>query len=139
MLPGNLRKKSSGRGSGRTERDYLRARQQILRESQICAICCEAIDLTLKPICRFVKTDGFGVQDADKIPLQCGPNCDKSHGRKANPWSGSADHKIPVDQLPPDSPLLVGKQNLQVTHLYCNRSKGNRVARPHFTSSNDWY
>lgn len=136
-MPGNLRKKL--RANGPSERQYLRARRQVIRESQICAGCFEAIDLTLKPVCVFVKTAGFTVETADEIPVTCGAEC--RHPRKANPWSASADHIVPVDQLPPGSPLLVSKSNLVSMHLVCNQRKsaGSGVDRPRFVSSGDWF
>ena len=136
-MPGNLRKKL--KGTGPSERDYLRARRQIIRESQICAACFEAIDLTLKPICSKVNTSGYTVETASEIPVTCGADC--KHSRKANPWSASADHVIPVDQLPPGSPLLVSKKNLVSMHMVCNQRKsaGPIVDRPRFVSSGDWF
>lgn len=137
-MPGNLRRKTS-KTAGRTERDYLRARRQLRNGSQICSVCRSAIDLTLKPICQYVKTSGYSVENAHEIPLTCGPNC-KGHARKANPWSFSADHKIPVDMLQPDSPLLTSVRNLRPTHLRCNQSKGNRTeAKPRNKTSRDWF
>lgn len=137
-MPGNLRKKLVKNGP--TEREYLRARRQIIRESQICAGCHEAIDLTLKPICAQVNTAGYTVENAHEIPTTCGPECRK-HPRKANPWSASADHIIPVDKLPPGSPLLVSKKNLVAMHKVCNQRKGAGagVDRPKFVSSGDWF
>lgn len=142
-MPGNLRRKAGGRGSGRTEADYLRSRRRVLRTSQVCVGCGQAIDLSLKPICRFVDTSGFPVERAHEIPLTCGPECRKlRHKRKANPWSGSADHKIPVSRLPPDSPLLTSAKNLQSFHLVCNQSKGDgevKVAKAGVKTSRDWF
>lgn len=136
-MPGNIRRKL--KHGGPTERDYLKARKQILYESRICAFCHDAIDATLKPICVKVDTSGFTVETAHEIPLVCGPGCD--HQRKANPWSGSADHIIPVDKLPPGSPLLTSKKNLQSTHKVCNqrRGTGDFVSLPKFVSSGDWF
>lgn len=136
-MPGNLRRKL--KSNGPTERQYLRARRQVIRESQICAGCHEAIDLTLKPVCVKVKTAGYTVENAHEIPLTCGPACD--HSRKANPWSASADHVIPVEKLPPGSPLLVSKKNLVSMHMVCNQRKsaGSGFVRPRFISSGDWF
>lgn len=136
-MPGNLRKKLK-RG-GPTERQYLQAREQVIRESQICAGCHDAIDLTLKPICIRVNTSGFTVETAHDIPTRCGDDCD--HQRKSNPWSASADHIIPVEKLPPGSPLLTSKKNLRSMHKVCNQRKGSGVAvdRPRFVSSGDWF
>lgn len=136
-MPGNLRGKL--RRGGPTERDYLRARRQIIRESQICAHCHDAIDLKLQPICARVDTSGFTVETAHEIPVVCGPDC--AHPRKANPWSASADHIVPVEQLPAGSPLLTSKKNLRTLHLVCNQRKGNReaVARQRYQSSGDWF
>ena len=141
-MPGNLRRKTgSGRGSGRTEASYLKARRRAGRESQICAECGQAIDMTLKPLCQFVDTKYVGIGEAHLIPLDCGPECrELKHARKANPWSFSADHKIPVDELPPDSPLLTSHKNLASTHLCCNQSKGKRKsAKPMPKTSRDWF
>lgn len=136
-MPGNLRGKL--KKGGPTERDYLRARRQVLHESRICAYCFDAIDQTLKPICAKVDTSGFTVERAHEIPLICGPDCD--HKKKANPWSGSADHIVPVEKLPPGSPLLTSKKNLQSTHQVCNqrKSNGDVVKREKFVSSGDWF
>lgn len=140
-MPGNLRRKAGGRGSGRSERDYLRARRRVIRASQICGECGNAIDLSLKPVCRFVDTSGFTVETAHLIPLVCGEGCrEAGHGRKANPWSVSADHKVPVAELPPDSPLLTSSKNLVACHLWCNKSKGaGRKKRVLFKTSRDWF
>jgi hypothetical protein len=136
-MPGNLRKKLK-RG-GPTERDYLLARKQIIWESRICAGCHEAIDLTLPPICVRVNTAGFTVENAHDIPARCEPDC--KHPRKANPWSASADHVIPVEKLPPGSSLLTSKKNLVAMHKICNQRKGSGAAidRPKFISSGDWF
>ena len=136
-MPGNLRRKLVK--GGPSERDYLRARQQVIRSSQICAGCFEAIDLTLKPVCVRVDTSGFTVETAHLVPLVCGDGC--SHPRKANPWSASADHIIPVDQLPPGSPLLASRKNLQAMHKVCNqrKSSGDGQSRATFVSSGDWF
>lgn len=136
-MPGNLRRKITKNGP--SERDYLRARQQVIRASQICAFCHDAIDLTLPPICGRVDTSGFTVETAQDIPAVCGPEC--GHPRKANPWSASADHIIPVDKLPPGSPLLASKKNLVPMHKICNQRKGagKSVERPRFVSSGDWF
>lgn len=138
-MPGNLRRKSSR--PGRTERDYLRARKRVLRESQICVVCRNAIDTNLKPVCQFVDTGLFTVADAHLIPVLCGPECrELKHARKANPWSASADHKIPVSELPTDSPLLASAKNLAACHLVCNQRKGDRksaASRP--KTSRDWF
>lgn len=142
-MPGNLRSKTGSRGSGRTEADYLKARRTAIRRSQICSICRQAIDLKLKPICQFVKTDSFTVETAHTIPLTCGDYCKESgHQRKAHPWGPSADHKIPVDELPAGSPLLVSAKNLDACHLICNQRKGNRVvreSRARVKNSRDWF
>jgi hypothetical protein len=137
-LPGNLRRKL--KHGGPTERDYLRMRRQVLRESSICAICFDAVDQTLVPICCKVDTRGYTVEDAHKIPTVCGPEC--KHQKKANPFSPSLDHIIPVDQLPPGSPLLTSRKNGQVAHLVCNQKKSNRDGverREKFVSSGDWF
>jgi len=57
-MPGNVR----GKLGKRSERDYLKARRQVIRESQICALCYEAIDVGLKPVCVKVDTRGFTVE-----------------------------------------------------------------------------
>lgn len=136
-MPGNLRRKLTRNGP--SERDYLRARRQIIYESRICAYCHDAIDVSLKPICIKVATAGFTVENAHEIPQTCGPDC--KHARKANPWSASADHIIPVDELPAGSPLLASKKNLRSFHLVCNqrRGTGEIVDRPKFVSSGDWF
>lgn len=138
-VPGNLRRKSSR--PGRTERDYLRARKRVLRESQICVVCRNAIDVNLKPVCQFVDTSMVPVERAHLIPRECGPDCrELKHARKANPWSASADHKIPVSELPTDSPLLASVKNLAACHLVCNQRKGDRksaASRP--KTSRDWF
>jgi hypothetical protein len=135
-MPGNVRKKL---GYGQREKQYLRARRQVLSESQICAICFEAIDLTLKPICCKVDTRGFTVEFAHEIPTSCGDGC--RHQKKPNPWSASADHIVPVEQLPAGSPLLTSKKNLRSTHLRCNQVKGagDGPSREKFVSSGDWF
>ncbi|AEK07663.1 hypothetical protein UPIE_97 [Mycobacterium phage UPIE] len=139
-MPGNLRKRLNGK-AGRTERDYLRARRRVLQQSQICSECAQAIDLQLKPVCQFVKTDLFTVETAHLIPLECGEGCrEAKHARKPNPWSASADHKIPVAELPPDSPLLTSSKNLVACHLVCNQRKGNRKnVKPRHKTSRDWF
>lgn len=139
-MPGNLRKRLNGK-TGRTERDYLRARKRVLGTSQICVGCGQAIDLNLKPICQFVKTDGVPVEQAHLIPLTCGDGCrEAKHARKANPWSASADHKIPVSELPPDSPLLTSTKNLDPFHLVCNQRKGDRKSpKARNKTSRDWF
>lgn len=138
-MPGNLRGKLK-RG-GPTERDYLRMRRQVLRQSSICAICFDAVDQTLAAICCKVDTKGFTVETAHQIPITCGPDC--THQKKANPWSASLDHIIPVDQLPPGSPLLTSRKNGQVAHLVCNQRKSNgdgkAAKRERFVSSGDWF
>lgn len=136
-MPGNLRRKLTHRGP--TERDYLRARRQVLHESQICAGCHEAIDLSLKPVCIHVDTSAFSVETAHEIPTTCGTDC--RHQRKANPWSGSADHIVPVDQLAPGDPRLVSKRNLRPMHKVCNQRKGSGVGfdRAPAVSSGDWF
>lgn len=135
-MPGNVRKKLA---AGQREKQYLRARKQVLKESQICAICFDAIDVNLKPICCKVDTRGYTVEFAHEIPLTCGEDC--RHQKKPNPFSGSADHIIPVDQLPAGSPLLTSKRNLRSTHLLCNQRKGAGDARSvgKFVSSGDWF
>lgn len=135
-MPGNLRKKTSGK-SGVTERDYLRARRQVIRASSICAICGEAIDKNAKPICRFVDTSDLSM--FDEIPRYCsadGSPCE--HPRKAHPYSASADHIEQVSTLPPDSPLLVDPRNMQAVHLKCNQSRQSGAAGLNKTSK-DWY
>lgn len=141
-MPGNLRKKTAGKSSGVTERDYLRARRKVLRGSQICCRCGDAIDLKLKPICRYVDTTGMTVHDT--IPLYCGDGIEPcGHPRKAHPFSASADHEIPVADLPPGSPLLTDPRNMRSTHLDCNRRRqtgaqdGGPVNR--CKVSKDWY
>lgn len=136
-MPGNLRRKL--KPGGPTERDYLKARKQILYESRICTYCHDAIDLSLKPICVRVDTSGFTVERAHEIPLECEPSC--GHPKKPNPWSGSADHIIPVEQLPAGSPLLTSKKNLQSMHKICNqrRGTGDVASKPTFVSSGDWF
>lgn len=128
-MPGNLRKKSGGKGSGRTEKDYLRARRQVLKDSQICFWCGEAIDLKLKPICRFVDTSLATVET--DVPQWCTEGgCD--HPRKAHPFSGSADHwPEPVSSLPPGSSLLTDPRNMVSTHLKCNRDRGAGTGEVH--------
>ncbi|ALA48514.1 HNH endonuclease [Mycobacterium phage Lolly9] len=138
-MPGNLRKKS---GAGKTERDYLRARRRVLRQSQICAYppCRKAIDLKLKPICQFVDTSLFTVETAHLIPLTCGDECrEAKHARKANPYSASANHKIPVSQLPPDSDMLASAKNLEPMHLKCNQELGDGDIKPRNKTSRDWF
>lgn len=136
-MPGNLRGKLK-RG-GPTERDYLRARRQILYESRICVYCHDAIDATLQPVCSKIDTSGYTVEKAHEIPLTCGPDC--THKKKPNPWAGSADHIIPVEKLPPGSPLLTSKKNLQSMHKVCNqrRGSGDLVPKPKYLSSGDWF
>lgn len=136
-MPGNLRRKLAK--GGPTERDYLRARRQVIYESRICAYCHDAIDVSLKPICVKVNTSGFTVENAHEIPLVCGPEC--KHSRKANPWSASADHVVPVEKLPPGSPLLASTKNLVPMHKVCNQRKGagEPVSRQRFVSSGDWF
>ena len=142
-MPGNLRRKSGGRGTGRTERDYLRARRRVLQASQICAHpeCRKAIDLTLRPVCQFVDTSGFTVETAHLIPVVCGDGCVVAgHARKANPFSASANHRVPVASLLPDSKMLTSVKNLEPMHLRCNQSLGDRAvpAAAHKTSR-DWF
>lgn len=136
-MPGNLRRKLTKNGP--TERDYLRARRQVIHESRICNYCHDAIDLTLKPICIKVATSSYTVENAHEIPTVCGPEC--KHPRKANPWSASADHVIPVDKLPAGSPLLASKKNLVPMHKICNQRKGagELASKPRFVSSGDWF
>lgn len=139
MMPGNLRKSAGKRGSGRTEADYLKARKRALRASQVCAGCHQAIDLTLKPICQYVNTDGYTVETAHMIPRTCGDECN-GHARKANPWSASANHKIPVSKLQPDSKLLTDHRNLEPMHLKCNQTLGDRVVvKARHKVSRDWF
>ncbi|OYN81749.1 hypothetical protein CG716_05185 [Mycolicibacterium sphagni] len=138
-MPGNLRKKGA---TGKTEADYLRARRRVLRESQICAYppCRKAIDLNLKPICQFVDTSLFTVETAHLIPLTCGDDCRKlKHARKSNPWGPSANHKVPVSSLPPDSPLLASAKNLEPMHLKCNKDLGDGGVTPRHKTSRDWF
>lgn len=137
-MPGNLRRKAGGRHSGVTEKDYLRARRRVINASSICAHCGHAIDKKLKPICRRVDTSGYTVENAHTIPIICGLECDPSHGRKANPFSASADHRIPVDKLPPGSPLLTDPRNMEATHLRCNISRGAGNGKPKYRTSKDW-
>lgn len=136
-MPGNLRRRINKNGP--SERDYLRIRKQVLRQSSICALCFEAIDGTLKPVCVNVSTRGFTVENAHEIPTTCGPDC--QHKKKANPFSASLDHIVPVDQLPVGSPLLASIKNSQVAHLVCNQKKSNGTARPvtKYVSSGDWF
>lgn len=141
-MPGNLRKKG---GSGKTERDYLRARGRVKRLSQICAHpdCGQAIDLTLKPVCQFVDTSTYAVETAHLIPLTCGDDCrELGHFRKANPFSFSANHKVPVARLSPEMfpDMAASVKNLEPMHLKCNQSLGDRElpkARP--VTSRDWF
>ncbi|WP_198938182.1 hypothetical protein [Mycobacterium sp. IS-836] len=84
-------------------------------------------------------TSAYTVDTAHEIPTICGPDCDKSHGRKPNPWSASADHKIPVDKLPPGSPLLTDPRNLEATHLRCNISRGAGNDKQQPRTSKDWF
>lgn len=114
-------------------------RKRVLRSTSVCAICSEIIDSKLRPICRRVDTAGFTVANAHEIPTICGPECDKSHGRKPNPFSGSLDHVIPVSKLPPGSPLLTDPKNARACHLVCNISRGNRDDKPQPRCSKDWF
>lgn len=91
-----------------------------MRESQICWLCGEAIDLSLKPICRFIDTSTATL--ATVLPLTCSDGCD--HPRKPHPFSASADHKTPIALLPPGSELLTSVKNLASAHLKCNRDRG---------------
>lgn len=136
-MPGNLRRKL--KQGGPTERDYLRARKQVIFQSRICSICFDAIDVKLPPICSRVDTSGFTVETAHEIPVSCGAEC--AHPRKPNPWSASADHIIPVEKLPPGSPLLTSTKNLASCHLVCNQRKsaGDAAPRSRFVSSGDWF
>lgn len=106
-------------------------------------MCRQAVDIRLKPICRFVDTDGFPVERAHEIPLECGdPNCRAEHSRKPNPWSWSAGHKVPVAKLAPDSPLLTDPNNLETQHLRCNKQVGDRDTGKSDTNckvSRDWF
>ena len=135
-MPGNLRKKL---GPNQREREYLRARKQVLRQSQICSICLDAIDLKLPLVCARVDTRGFTVENAHEIPTTCGPDCD--HKKKPNPWSGSADHLVPVEQLRPGDPRLVSAKGLVASHLICNQRKSNGTAKPvaKYVTSGDWF
>lgn len=137
-MPGNLRRKTGGKHSGRSENDYLKARRRVINAAAICELCGEALDKALKPLCRRVVTAGYTVENAHEIPLTCGDSCDKSHGRKPNPWSASADHRIPVDKLPPGSPLLTDPRALRAVHLVCNIARGNRDDQPKSRTSKDW-
>lgn len=136
-MPGNLRRKSGGKGSGRTEKDYERARRQIIRESQIC-FCGEAIDLTLKPICRYVDTSTATVGTV--LPRYCSGDEPCGHPRKAHPFSASADHIVPIADLPPGSPLLTSVKNLRSCHVACNRLRGagNGEVQNYRTSKNHY-
>lgn len=141
-MPGNLRRKTTGKSGGPTEKDYLKARRQVLRGSQICWRCGEAIDLTLKPICRNVDTTGLTVFDV--IPMYCGDGIEPcGHPRKAHPFSASADHVHAVSELPPDSPLLTDPRNMKACHLDCNRRRqaGKQDGGPvnRCKVSKDWY
>lgn len=126
-------------GHHQRERDYLRARKQVIRESQICSICHDAIDVSLPAVCRFVDVRGYTVENAHEIPVKCGDDC--RHQKKPNPFSPSADHIIPVDKLPAGSPLLTSKKNLASCHYVCNKSKGagDSPTREKFVSSGDWF
>lgn len=138
-MPGNLRKKA---GSGKTERDYLRARKRVLQQSQICSYppCRKAIDLKLKSICQYVDTSTYTVETAHLIPLTCSDECrELKHHRKANPWGPSANHKINVASLPPDSPLLASAKNLEPMHLKCNQELGDSGIKPRHKVSRDWF
>lgn len=134
-MPGNLRAKLGNQ----REKDYLNARRRVIRESQICTICFEAIDLSLKPVCVEVDTRGYSAVDAHLIPVRCGPDC--RHRRKPNPFSASADHIVPVDRLPAGSPLLTSSKNLRPVHLRCNQLKGagDVELADRFVSSGDWF
>lgn len=138
-MAGNMRSKSGKRGSGVSEEDYKRARRQVLRESQICSLCGEAISLKLPAICRFIDTSTATV--ATVLPLYCTGDVPCDHQRKAQPFSASADHKIPVSQLPPGSPLLVDPKNLAAVHLVCNQLKGsgNGEVKPLYKTSKNHY
>lgn len=137
-MPGNLRKKTT-KNAGRTEREYLRMRRRVLSRSGICHLCKSPIDPNLKPICQFVRTDGYTWENAHETPLTCGPVCE-GHSKKANPWSGSLDHVTPVSDLPPDSPLLTADSNGKPAHLDCNRRRGNRppTSKARNKVSRDW-
>lgn len=141
-MPGNLRKRG---GTGRTERDYLRARRRVGRMSQICAHpeCRQAIDMTLKPICQFVDTSNVPIGEAHLVPLVCGPECrELKHARKANPWSFSANHKVPVNKLSPEEfpEMAASVQNLEPMHLRCNQALGDRdVPKAKPKTSRDWF
>lgn len=139
-MPGNLRKRLGGK-AGRSEKEYLRARKRVLQQNPICVFCRNAIDMTLPTICQYVNTDGFPVERAHEIPVDCDADCrGLKHARKANPWSKSADHKIPVAELPADSPLLTSVKNLQSCHLVCNQRKGAGKSGPVVVkTSRDWF
>ncbi|KPG13731.1 hypothetical protein AN911_00335 [Mycobacteroides immunogenum] len=142
-MSGNVRQKA-GENAAKVDRLYQKARQRAKRKSQICVHCHEAVDLSLKSICRFVDTSGYSVERAREIPFYCGdPGCKGSHSRKPNPWSWSANHKIPVDQLPPDSPLLYDDSNIEAMHLRCNKQVNKYGAESprekKFRTSRDWF
>lgn len=141
-MAGNVRKKA-GENAAKVDRLYQKARQTAKRRSQICVHCREAVDLGLKSICRYVDTSGYSVERAREIPLYCGdPDCKGKHSRKPNPWSFSANHKVSVDKLSADSPLLYDPDNLETTHLVCNKTInkfGGDSPREKFRTSRDWF
>lgn len=137
-IPGNLRKKTGGKHSGRTEADYIKARRRVINSSSICTLCSAALDRTLKAVCRRVDTSGYTVENAHEIPLTCGEDCDRSHGRKPNPWSPSADHVVPVSKLLPGDPRLTDPRFMVAVHLVCNIRRGNRDEKPKSRTSKDW-
>lgn len=103
-------------------------------------LCGEAVDKTLKPICRHVRTDDYTVVNAHDIPLTCDAvDCAKNHTRKANPFSASADHIVAVSKMRPGDPRLVDPRAMQLTHLDCNRRRqagGNEESK--VTCLKDW-
>lgn len=141
-MSGNVRKKA-GENAAKIDRMYQKARQVAKRRSSICHLCRDAVDLKLKSVCQYVDTSGYSVEQARDIPLYCGdPDCKTKHSRKANPWSWSADHVIPVADLPPDSPLLTDPEALATSHLVCNQRKnkfGGDSPREKFRTSRDWF
>ena len=96
--------------------------------------------MNLKPICQYVKTDLYTIETAHLIPLTCSDECrELKHARKANPYSFSANHKIPVNTLMPDSKMLSSHKNLEPMHLRCNQSLGDRVVSTSYKTSRDWF
>ena len=91
------------------------------------------MDKTLKSICSRLNTDGYTVENAHEIPLDCSPECRKlRHHRKCNPWGPSADHFIPVSRLQPGDKRLVDPRALRLTHVVCNvkRQAGEKKSGP---------